>query len=44
MLLLFIDTKCTIYLGSFRNYEHSDIFVLKQNNFLIIVVSFSFIT
>ena len=32
MLLLFIDTKCTIYFG----HEHYNIFVLKQNNLLII--------
>ena len=43
MLLLFIHTKCTIYLGIFWNYGHYDIFVLKQNS-LIIKVSFSVIT
>ena len=32
MLFLFIDTKCTIYLGIFMNYEQYDIFVLKQYN------------
>ena len=40
MLLLLKDTKYTVYLGM----PHYDIFVLKQNNLLIIKVSFSFIT
>ena len=31
MLLLFIDTKCTIIFG----HGHYDIFILKQNSLLI---------
>ena len=40
LAVTFIDTKCTIYIV----HVHCDIFILKQNNLLIIKVSFSFIT
>ena len=36
MLLLFTDTTFNIDLSIFREYEHYEIFVLKQNNLLII--------
>ena len=44
MLLLFIDTQFNIDLSVFLKYEHYDIFALKQNNLLIIKVSFSLFT
>ena len=40
MLLRFIDTKCTVYLGM----EILTYLVLKQNDLLITKVSFSLIT
>ena len=45
MLLLIIDIKCTIYFGFFflKKYGRYAIFVLKQNNLMIIIVSLSFI-
>ena len=39
-MLLFMLLYTILYLGIFRNYEHYDIFVLKQNNLLVIKVSF----